>query len=224
MPTLRMLTTVAAIALLAARSHGQAPSPVKKLEITPAMQNTLDEWKKKAQVWADNPVIVAAVTEQNKIGPVPSMTKRLWKLQRRSSKLIQQLCCNPAAKFLQKMARASGGAVSEAFVSAAKGEKVAFLQKTTSYIHTGKSKFDVPFEHGRLWQGKPEFDESTQTYQVQISAPVRVHTEVEVKDRDDKDKDKDKPGKATVRETKTIGVLVIGIDVSWLCTQAKPGK
>src|SRR5256885_10163781 len=40
---------------------------------------------------------------------------------------------------------ASGGLITEAFLSATEGEKVAFAEKTTWNIHKGKPKFDVPF-------------------------------------------------------------------------------
>ena len=62
----------------------------------------------------------------------------------------------------------------EAFLNGALGEKVAFVEKTTSYIHKGQAKFDVPYTTGKTWQGSPEFDESSQTYAIQISVPVLV--------------------------------------------------
>jgi hypothetical protein len=68
---------------------------------------------------------------------------------------------------------------------------VAFVEKTTSYIHVGSAKFDVPFGTGKSWQGKPEFDESSQTYAVQVAVPI-------------------------LADGKTIGVLVAGINLSHL--------
>src|SRR3989449_8704523 len=91
---------------------------------------------------------------------------------------------------------ASGGLITEAFVSAAQGEKVAFAEKTTSYIHKGMPKFDVPFTSRSAWQGRPEFDESAQTYQIQISVPVLV-------------------------DGQPAGALVVGISLSQLERQGK---
>jgi hypothetical protein len=83
----------------------------------------------------------------------------------------------------------------EAFLSGAQGEKVAFIEKTTSYIHKGSAKFDVPFG-GKAWQGQPEFDESSQTHQIQVGVPV-------------------------VSGGKSIGVLVVGINLTKLEKSAK---
>ena len=70
-------------------------------------------------------------------------------------------------------------------------EKVAFLEKTSSYLHDKAGKFTTPFTKKTAWQGEPEFDESSQTYAVQISAPVLDRGE-------------------------TIGVLVVGITLTYL--------
>jgi hypothetical protein len=79
----------------------------------------------------------------------------------------------------------------EAFLNAAQGEKVAFVEKTTSYLHKGQQKFDVPFTTGNAWQGKAEFDESSQTYAIQISVPVMA-------------------------EGKPVGALVVGVNLTHL--------
>ena len=76
----------------------------------------------------------------------------------------------------------------EAFLSAAHGEKAAFVEKTTSYIGKADSTCRST---AQSWQGKPEFDESAQTYQIQISVPVQDGG-------------------------KTIGVLVAGVNLSQL--------
>ena len=141
-------------------------------EITPAVQAELDRQKQVVAGWAADPVIVNAVREQNAKGPIPGMDNAKWKTTRRSDPVVKQFPANPAGQYLRAKLEASGGAVSEAFLNAAGGEKVAFVEKTTSYIHAGQAKHDVPFTTGRPWQGKPEFDESTQTYAVQISVPV----------------------------------------------------
>jgi hypothetical protein len=162
-----------------------------EIQVTPGMQSRIDEWKTKAAEWATSPVIVKAVEEQNSRGPIPGMTEEKWKRTRRREPVITAFQENEAAELLKTRARESRGVVSETFLSAAKGEKVAFLEKTTSYIHKGKPKFEAPFTTGKPWQGKPEFDESTQTYAIQIAVPV-------------------------LRDQKPIGVLVIGLSVAQL--------
>jgi hypothetical protein len=141
-------------------------------EVTPAVQAELDRQKQVVAGWAADPVIVQAVREQNARGPLPGMDNARWKSTRRSDPVVKQFQDSPAGRFLRARLEASQGVFSEAFLNAAGGEKVAFAEKTTNYIHRGMAKHDVPFTTGRPWQGKPEFDESSQTYAVQIAVPV----------------------------------------------------
>jgi hypothetical protein len=119
------------------------------------------------------------------------MDNDTWKTTRRSDPVIMAFQDNPAGRYLKAKLEQEGSVFNEAFLSASKGEKVAFVEKTTSYIHKGKPKFDVPFTTGKSWQGEPEFDESSQTYAVQISTPV-------------------------LSDGKPIGVLVVGVNLSYL--------
>ncbi len=160
-------------------------------EMTAGVQAELDKQKGIVASWAASPVIVGAVLEQNRKGPIAGMDNAKWKVTRRSDLVVTAFQSNPAGQFLKTKLVASQGAVSEAFLSAARGEKVAFAEKTTSYIHKGAAKFDVPFNTGKAWQGEAEFDESTQTYAIQISVPV-------------------------LAEGKPIGALVIGVNLSYL--------
>src|SRR2546427_67791 len=161
------LFTAVSLLVVAAAAHAA-------VEVTPGIQAELDRQKKIAAGWAADPVIVKAVAEQNAKGPLAGMDNSKWKLVRRSDPLVRAFQSNPAGQFLRSKMEASGGLITEAFVSAAQGEKVAFAEKTTSYIHKGMPKFDVPFTSRSAWQGRPEFDESAQTYQIQISVPVLV--------------------------------------------------
>lgn len=165
-------------------------------EITPGVQTELDKQKQVVAGWAADPVIANAVKEQNVKGPMAGMDNPKWKTTRRSDPMVKAFQSNPAGQYLKAKLDASGGAFSEAFLNGGKGEKVAFAEKTTSYIHVGQAKHDVPFSTGKFWQGKPEFDESSQTYAVQISVPVM---------------DGGKP----------IGSLVVGVNLTYLEKVAK---
>jgi hypothetical protein len=160
-------------------------------EITPAVQGQLDKEKAMIMSWASDPIIVKEVQLQNKKGPIPGMNNDTWKTTRRSDPVIKAFQDNPAGRFLKAKLDQDGSVFNEAFLSASKGEKVAFVEKTTSYIHKGNPKFDVPFTTGKTWQGEPGFDESSQTYAVQISTPV-------------------------LSDGKPIGVLVVGVNLSYL--------
>lgn len=166
---IHILTRYVAIAALAVVP---TVSMAMDFEITPAVQAELDHQKTVIAGWAADPIVVKAVKEQNSKGPIAGMDKPTWKKTRRSDPLVEQFQKNAAGAFLRSKMRASGGTATEVFLNGAKGEKVAFAEKTSSYIHAGAAKHDVPFTTGKPWQGKPEFDESTQTYAIQISTPV----------------------------------------------------
>ncbi|MBI1823328.1 MAG: hypothetical protein HY200_01850 [Nitrospirae bacterium] len=160
-------------------------------EMTPTVQAQLDKEKAVIASWASDPLIVKAVQLQNKKGPIPGIDNAAWKVTRRSDPVIKAFQENPVGQFLKDKIETKDSAFSEAFLSAGKGEKVAFVEKTTYYIHKGMPKFDIPFNEGKTWQGKPEFDESSQTYAVQVSTPI-------------------------LSEGKPIGVLVVGVNLSFL--------
>ena len=87
--------------------------------------------------------------------------------------MVQDMVKCAAGQLLRKRIEASGGALDKAFISAAQGEKVAFAEKTISYLHRGQEKFDAPMSTGKPWQmAKPWFDESLQGYAIQVAAPV----------------------------------------------------
>ena len=138
-----------------------------------------------ANGWAGSPVVVEAVIAQNAKGPIPGMDNAKWKTVPESDALVKGFISNEAGKFLQAELAKTGGIVVGAFLNAANGEKVAFTDKTGSYIHKGSAKFDVPFTTGKTWQGNPELEDKV--YIIQISVPV-------------------------LSEGKPIGALVVEID------------
>lgn len=165
-------------------------------EMTPAIQKELDHSIEVVKGWAADPVIVSAVVAQNQKGPISGMDNAKWKTLRRSDDLVKGFQSNDAAKLLKQKLEGSQNLYSEAFLSANQGEKVAFADKTSSYLHKGQPKFDTPFTTGKAWQGQPEFDASSQTHQVQISVPV-------------------------LSDGKPIGVLVVGVNLTKLAEPAK---
>ena len=149
------------------------PVPAFAIDITPGVQAELDRLKQTLAKQAADPIIVQAVKEQNAKGPIPGMDNTKWKTVRRSDPIVQALIHNPAGESLKKMIAASGDTLDKAFLNGAQGEKVAFAEKTISYLHKGQEKFDVPMSTGKPWQmSKQWFDESLQGYALQVAAPV----------------------------------------------------
>jgi hypothetical protein len=123
-----------------------------------------------ADGWAANPLLVEAVLAQNKKGPIPGMDNAKWKTVPEGDAVVQGFIGNEVAKFLKAEMANTDGICTGAFLNAAQGEKVAFTEKTGSYIHKGSAKFDAPFVGGKAWQGKPELE--GKVYEIQISVPV----------------------------------------------------
>jgi len=158
--------------------------------LTPEQQAALDAQKKVIAKWAAASLLVSAVKAQNAEGPIPGMNNAVWAALKPGNPIVTAFEKNAAGVWLAKKLKKAKGLFSEAFLSAARGEKVAFVAKPTSYIHAGTPKFDVPMT-GKPWQGEPALDQSSNVYSVQISTPVM---------------DGGKP----------IGVLVVGVAVDKL--------
>ena len=147
-----------------------------------------------ANGWAASPIVVDAVLAQNAKGPIPGMDNAKWKTVPENDPIVLGFINNEAGRFLTAEMANTGGVCVSAFLNAAQGEKVAFTDKTGSYIHKGSDKFDVPFTTGKNWQGKPEMEDKV--YIIQISVPV-------------------------LSEGKPIGALVVDVDGSKLESMVK---
>ncbi len=150
---------------------GQALALDPAARITPEIRAQLDAQKRTLLKWAADPAIVAAVRSQNAKGPIPGLTNRQWRSLKPTDPTVLAFRKNPAGIALGKKVAASGGIFTEAFLSGAQGEKVAFVAKPSTYIHKGEPKFDQPME-GKTWEGMPEFDKSSRSHAVQIAVPV----------------------------------------------------
>src|SRR4051794_3485745 len=93
------------------------------------IQSDLSAQKKIVASWAADPVIIAAVKAQNAKGPMAGMTNDSWKALPATSPVVQAFMTNPAGALLTKQIKDSKGMFTEAFLSGAKGEKVAFEHK-----------------------------------------------------------------------------------------------
>ena len=178
-----MLATLASLVSL-------LPAPGSAAEsLSSAIQAKLDEKVKVIQEWAISPVIVKAVLQRNStpLTEVASMNQEQWKTVSMLNPVIKLFTKNEAADFLKTK---KDVAVTEAFLSAADGTKIAFLSKTTNWSHSGKPKHDQAMA-GKTWQGSVEVDESTGAQQIQLSVPV-------------------------LSEGKPVGSLVVGFSLSKL--------
>ena len=190
-----MGVVVLAVLMLTGCAGLQAPDrTASAFEVMENIQQKITWQVWNANGWAASPVVVEAVLAQNAKGPIPGMDNKKWKTVPEGDAVVQGFINNEAGKFLQAELAKTDGICVGAFLNAANGEKVAFTDKTGSYIHKGAAKFDVPFTTGKTWQGKPELEDKV--YIIQISVPV-------------------------LSDGKPIGALVVEIDGTKLETLAK---
>jgi len=144
--------------------------PVFGENVSPAMQARIDIRVMEIKAWAADPVIVQAVAAHNLKPPADhvALTDAAWKALPATSPLVLSFTQNPAGVFLKSKQAVWA---SEAFVSDAKGTKVAFLAKPTHWTHAGNPKHDEPMA-GKVWQGKIELDQSSGQNQIQVAVPV----------------------------------------------------
>lgn len=117
-----------------------------------------------------DPVVVQAVKDYIASPPpeLKGMTQENWAKLSVLGPEIKLLTKNNLALYLKSK---KTNIVDEMFVSAANGDKVAFLSKTSSWNHKGKPKHDIPMT-GKTWIDEIQLDESSGKQSVQFSFPV----------------------------------------------------
>ena len=105
--------------------------------------------------------------------------------------LIDPILANAVSAYLKKVVERSEGAFSEIFVMDNKGLNVGQSAKTSDYWQGDEAKWIETFTKGAIHIGDVEEDESTQTFQVQVSWPLK-------------------------RDGEIVGAITFGIDVAAL--------
>lgn len=168
-------------------AEGAAMQPGK---ITPRMQSVIATHTLRIKEWAASPLLIDAVRKHNLQNTGLEEIQRInsdW-INGRADNLAATLLTNPAGSFLHEKINKNDMLYTEAFLCDSKGAVVGEYPKTTDYWQGDEDKFTQSFNDGkgRDYIGALEFDESTQTYSVQVSVPVQD-------------------------DGKTIGVLVVGL-------------
>lgn len=130
--------------------------------------------------WAHEAVIVDAIAAQNAqtagydAARIESLDQT-WRAEvGTGSDLVDGVLMNAAADFLRSRIEASGGMITEVFIMDAHGLNVAASGATSDYWQGDEAKFQETFPKGAgaVHFGEVEFDESSQTYQAQISITI----------------------------------------------------
>jgi hypothetical protein len=155
-----------------------ACTPALAQDYTQAMQDYLDN---NVRAWAEDPVIVAAIAAQNaRTGDLPQSEidalDTAWRAEVGSpdAPTIAPVLENAASEFLREQVAASGGVITEIFATDARGLNVAASAVTSDFWQGDEAKFTETFPAGPdgVHFGEIEFDESSQTYQGQISLTI----------------------------------------------------
>ena len=128
--------------------------------------------------WIADPVLIDAIVLQNETtarydaATIESMDQA-WRaeLGASSSPTITPVMTHPASDFLRARVAESGGTMTEIFVMDSVGLNVASSGMTSDYWQGDEEKFTETFGAGAgaMHFSEIEFDESSQSYQAQIS-------------------------------------------------------
>ncbi|MGI3168040.1 hypothetical protein ACRARG_02730 [Pseudooceanicola sp. C21-150M6] len=131
--------------------------------------------------WANDPVLITAIRMQNQRTGGFSQSKIedldiTWRREvgQPQMPMIDAVLNNPASDFLRQKVENAGGLISEVFVMDARGLNVAASDVTSDYWQGDEAKFQESFGQGAgaFHLGDIDFDESTQTYQAQVSLTI----------------------------------------------------
>lgn len=127
--------------------------------------------------YGNDAVIIAAVKEQNKQKITLEKIKEMdtkWKATAGVAPYMQELIDSECGKHITKILETEEY-FEEIFVMDNQGANVAMTFKTSDYWQGDEAKFKNSFKMGvgAVFVDDVEFDESTQTYLVQVSVPVK---------------------------------------------------
>jgi hypothetical protein len=147
-------------------------------DYAPAMRAFLHA---EVRTWAEDPVLVSAIAAQNaRTGALPQSEidalDQAWRAEvgAAATPTIDPVLKSAASDFLRARVAESGGMITEIFAVDARGLNVAASDVTSDYWQGDEAKFTETYPAGSegLHFGEVEFDESTQTYQGQISLTI----------------------------------------------------
>lgn len=134
-------------------------------------------YEEKIKPWLNNPVVIDAVKAQNEAhasvtqDQIDEMDAK-WAADDKA--LVDPVLTNALSKYLEDVVAKGEGMYSEIFVVDNKGLNVGQSSKTSDYWQGDEAKFTETYPKGAdaFHLGEVEFDESSQTYQVQLSVTV----------------------------------------------------
>lgn len=147
----------------AAAAAGSFPSGIK--DLVPTLKS-----------WGQDPLIIAAVQQQNQSGLTLDAIKQRdqkWRTTEGVDAFMEAMMSSPAAKRLLEFEK-SQPFYFEIFLMDNQGANVAMTNKTSDYWQGDETKWQASYNNGEgaVHFSEVEFDESAQDYLLQISVPV----------------------------------------------------
>lgn len=172
---LRPLTAVLAVLGIAAATHAAAIAGTDYVE---SIRNVVVP---NVQTWVADPVVVSAIKAQNLSNSsltqseIDKMDKQ-WRSETSAGggALISRVLGNELSKYLGGVKSDGRGVYTEIFVMDNKGLNVGQSDVTSDYWQGDEAKWKKTYLAGAdsMLIDEVEFDESTQTFQSQLSLPV----------------------------------------------------
>ena len=153
-------------------------TPAVANDFLPSMQDFLET---EVRAWAGSDILVQAIRDQNaaNVGYDQARIDALdqaWRAEVGTSNAptIEPVISHAASDFLREQVAKSGGRITEVFVMDNHGLNVAASGVTSDYWQGDESKFTETHGAGpnAVHFGEVEFDESSQSYQGQISLTI----------------------------------------------------
>ncbi len=124
--------------------------------------------------WGENPVLVAAVKEQNAKGATLEQVQKRdkeWMAATGMDDQMKAITKNAGAQELDKL-EATKPYFFESILMDNLGANVSMTNKTSDYWQGDEPKFTNAFKAGGVDVGKSKFDDSAKAYLIQVSVPV----------------------------------------------------
>lgn len=147
-------------------------------EYEPQMRATFEN---QIKPWLSNPAVINAIKAQNEkhagfdAGKIDAMDQQ-WRAEAKAGggPLIEEILAQEISKFLHEKKGELGGIVTEMFVMDNKGMNVGQSDVTSDYMQGDEAKWQKTYQAGAeaVFVDEVEFDDSTESFQSQLSATV----------------------------------------------------
>lgn len=140
-----------------------------------------DLFEQRLQTWLQNPMLIEAINKQNEdhADLTDAEIEKLdqdWRSQAKNGggPLVDRILANDASAYLLDKKNKSDDLVTEVFIMDNKGLNVAVSDVTSDYMQGDEAKWQKTYGQGvgQVFVDEVEFDDSSETFQSQVSATV----------------------------------------------------